>query len=88
MAKGKKISKKRSRTIINKQQQQQQQQAKQQQRQQARSQKRGIGRSQGIGGYWGAVLETAIVPLTLLGLQQTIGRKKHRGEKTRRNKKH
>ena len=60
--------------------------SKRMQQQQQRSKGRGRGRSQGIGGYWGAVLETAIVPLTLLGLQQTIRRKKHVGGKTRRNK--
>ncbi len=36
------------------------------------------------GGYWGAVLEQAIVPLTLLGLQQTVGTRRNHG--ARRNK--
>ena len=43
---------------------------------------RGRGRSQGIGGYWAAVLEQAIVPLTLLGIQQTYGRKRHLKQRT------
>ena len=42
-----------------------------------KSQMKARGRSSGIGGYWGAVLEQAIVPLTLLGIQQTYGRKRH-----------
>jgi hypothetical protein len=44
---------------------------------QSKSRAKGRGRSQGIGGYWAAVLEQAIVPLTLLGIQQTYGRKRH-----------
>ena len=36
------------------------------------------------GGYWGAVLEQAIVPLTLLGLQQSVGTRRNHG--ARRNK--
>ena len=36
------------------------------------------------GGYWGAVLEQAIVPLTLLGLQQSVGTRRNNG--ARRNK--
>ena len=36
------------------------------------------------GGYWGAVLEQAIVPLTLLGLQQSVGTRRNQG--ARRNK--
>lgn len=43
------------------------------QQQKARTQRRG--RSQGIGGYWATVLETAVVPLSLLGLQQSFRRK-------------
>jgi hypothetical protein len=46
-------------------------------RQQSKRQMKIRGRSSGIGGYWGAVLEQAIVPLTLLGIQQTYGRKRH-----------
>jgi hypothetical protein len=51
-------------------------------RSQMKSRGRGRGRSQGIGGYWAAVLEQAIVPLTLLGIQQTYGRKRHLKERT------
>lgn len=40
-----------------------------QQQQKARTQRRGIG------GCWASVLETAIVPLSLLGLQQSFRRK-------------
>ena len=36
------------------------------------------------GGYWGAVLEQAVVPLTLLGLQQSVGTRRNHG--ARRNK--
>jgi|LakMenEpi03Aug12_release.lakeMendotaPanAssembly.Ray.scaffolds.fasta_scaffold200127_1 hypothetical protein len=56
------------------QKQQQQQQQRQQQQQQSRGKK---------GGYWGAVLETAAVPLALLGMQQFYG-KRH----TRRHPEH
>ena len=31
------------------------------------------------GGYWGAVLEQAVVPLTLLGLQQKFGTRRNQG---------
>lgn len=49
---------------------------------QSQMRSRGKGRSQGIGGYWAAVLEQAIVPLTLLGIQQTYGRKRHLKQRT------
>ena len=49
---------------------------------QSQMKSRGRGRSQGIGGYWAAVLEQAIVPLTLLGIQQTYGRKRHLKQRT------
>ena len=49
---------------------------------------RGRGRSQGIGGYWAAVLEQAIVPLTLLGIQQTYGRKRHLKQRTFKRRRH
>jgi hypothetical protein len=52
------------------QQQQMQQQMQQQQMQQAKSQSRGK-----KGGYWGAVLEQAAVPLALLGMQQAYGKR-------------
>jgi hypothetical protein len=49
---------------------------------QSKSMGKARGRSQGIGGYWAAVLEQAIVPLTLLGIQQTYGRKRHLKQRT------
>jgi hypothetical protein len=49
--------------------QQMQMQMQQQQMQQAKSQSRGK-----KGGYWGAVLEQAAVPLALLGMQQAYGK--------------
>jgi hypothetical protein len=49
-------------------QMQMQQQQMQQQMQQSKSQSRGK-----KGGYWGAVLEQAAVPLALLGMQQAYG---------------
>ena len=50
--------------------QQMQMQMQQQQMQQANSQSRGK-----KGGYWGAVLEQAAVPLALLGMQQAYGKR-------------
>ncbi len=52
------------------QMQMQQQRMQQQQMQQAKSQSRGK-----KGGYWGAVLEQAAVPLALLGMQQAYGKR-------------
>jgi hypothetical protein len=49
--------------------QMQQQQMQMQQMQQSKSQSRGK-----KGGYWGAVLEQAAVPLALLGMQQAFGK--------------
>ena len=49
---------------------------------QSMGQMKARGRRQGIGGYWGAVLEQAIVPLTLLGIQQTYGKKRHLKSRT------
>ena len=54
----------------------------------AKTRGRGRGRSSGIGGYWAAVLEQAIVPLTLLGIQQTYGRKRHLKGRTFKRKRH
>jgi hypothetical protein len=51
-------------------QMQQMQQMQQQQMQQSKSQSRGK-----KGGYWGAVLEQAAVPLALLGMQQAYGKR-------------
>jgi hypothetical protein len=42
----------------------------------AKSRSRGRGRGK-KGGYWGAVLEQAIVPLTLLGMQQKFKTRRH-----------
>jgi hypothetical protein len=45
----------------------------------------GKGKKSGTrGGYFGEVINQAIVPLSLLGFQQTFGRKKRGGKKTRR----
>jgi hypothetical protein len=38
------------------------------------------------GGFWGEVINQAIVPFGILGLQQTYGRKRHNGGKTRRRR--
>jgi hypothetical protein len=50
--------------------QMQQMQMQQMQMQQSKSQSRGK-----KGGYWGAVLEQAAVPLALLGMQQAYGKR-------------
>ena len=52
------------------QMQQQQRMQQMQQMQQSKSQSRGK-----KGGYWGAVLEQAAVPLALLGMQQAYGKR-------------
>jgi len=65
---------------MQKQQQQQMQQQRQMQKQQQQQQQQSRGKK---GGYWGAVLETAAVPLALLGMQQFYG-KRH----TRRHPQH
>lgn len=36
------------------------------------------------GGLWGQVINQAVVPFTLLGLQQTYRKKRHGGKKTRK----
>jgi hypothetical protein len=38
------------------------------------------------GGLWGTIIDQAIVPLSILGMQQTYGRKKRGGRKTRRHR--
>lgn len=43
------------------------------------------GRRKKRGGLWGEVINQAIVPVTLLGMQQTIPRKKRGGKKTRKS---
>lgn len=40
------------------------------------------------GGFWGEVINQAIVPFGILGLQQTYGRKRHTGGKTHRRRRH
>lgn len=39
------------------------------------------------GGYWAAVIEQALVPFGLLGLQQTYGRRKRGGKRSRKSHK-
>ena len=71
MSGGKKYKKSKMRRLQQmKQQMQQQMQMQQQQMQQSKSQSRGK-----KGGYWGAVLEQAAVPLALLGMQQAYGKR-------------
>jgi len=40
------------------------------------------------GGFWGQVINQAVVPFGILGLQQTYRRKHHSGGKTHRRRKH
>lgn len=40
------------------------------------------------GGFWGEVINQAIVPFGILGLQQTYGRKRSGGRKTHRRRRH
>lgn len=40
------------------------------------------------GGFLGSLINTAIVPATIFGLQQTYRKKRTGGKKTRRNKRH
>jgi hypothetical protein len=40
------------------------------------------------GGFWGQVINQAVVPFGILGLQQTYGRKRHSGGKTHRRRRH
>ena len=40
------------------------------------------------GGFWGQVINQAIVPFGILGLQQTYGKKRHSGGKTHRRRRH
>jgi hypothetical protein len=58
-------------------------------RSRGRGQSRGRGRSRGIrGGFMGSVINQAVVPLALLGLQQTYGRRGNgiKGRKSRRGR--
>jgi hypothetical protein len=72
MSGGKKLRKRRNMRRMM-QQQMMQQQMMQQQRQQMMGQSKSQSRGK-KGGYWGAVLEQAAVPLVLLGLQQSYGK--------------
>jgi hypothetical protein len=38
------------------------------------------------GGFWGSIINKAVVPFGILGLQQAYSRKRHGGRKTRRRK--
>lgn len=40
------------------------------------------------GGFWGSIINQAIVPFGLLGLQQSYRKKKHGGAKSRKHRKH
>ena len=40
------------------------------------------------GGFWGEVINQALVPFGILGLQQTYGRKRSGGRKTHRRRRH
>lgn len=40
------------------------------------------------GGFWGQVINQAVVPFGILGLQQTYRRKRHTGGKTHRRRRH
>jgi hypothetical protein len=40
------------------------------------------------GGFWGQVINQAVVPFGILGLQQTYRRKRHNGGKTHRRRRH
>jgi len=37
------------------------------------------------GGFWGSVIDQAIVPFAILGMQQSYRRKRHGGNKTRKH---
>jgi|LauGreDrversion4_2_1035121.scaffolds.fasta_scaffold112353_3 hypothetical protein len=49
-------------------------------------QKAGGKRRSKKGGFWGQILNQALVPFSILGLQQTYRRNKHGGKRTRRNR--
>jgi hypothetical protein len=56
-----------------------------------RRRSRGIsrGRTRGkSGGIWGSVINQAIVPFSLLGMQQSYKRKRHGGKHTRKHRRH
>lgn len=52
------------------------------------AQKAGGKRRSKRGGFWGQVINQAVVPFGILGLQQTYGRKQHKGGKTHRRRRH
>ena len=52
------------------------------------AQKAGGRRRSKKGGFWGEVINQAVVPFGILGLQQTYGKKRHSGGKTRRRRRH
>jgi hypothetical protein len=40
------------------------------------------------GGFWGSIVNQAVVPFGILGMQQTYRRKKYGGAKSRRHRRH
>ena len=52
------------------------------------AQKAGGRRRSKKGGFWGEVINQAVVPFGILGLQQTYGKKRNGGGKTRRRRRH
>jgi hypothetical protein len=40
------------------------------------------------GGFWGQIINQALVPFGILGMQQTYRRKKHGGSKSKKHRKH
>jgi hypothetical protein len=38
------------------------------------------------GGFWGEIISQALVPFSILGMQQTYRRNKHGGKRTKRNR--
>lgn len=49
-------------------------------------QKAGTKRRRKRGGLWGQIINQAIVPFSILGMQQTYRRKRHGGKHTRRHR--
>ena len=54
----------------------------------AQGQKAGGKRRSKKGGFWGQIINQAVVPFGILGLQQTYRRKNHHGGKTHRRRRH
>jgi hypothetical protein len=88
MSGGRKRGNKKMRRMQQMQQMQQAQQMQQMQKaQQAQQMQKTKSRSRGKkGGYWGAVLEQAAVPLALLGMQQYYGKRHTRKNGFHKNK--